>query len=93
MKSLFRLLPLCLVPLLLHSACDADKEGEGESRKAEVVFTDDLGHRILLTDTPRRVMALASSLTEMLAAVADSSQIVAVTQTDDYPAWVKGKLS
>lgn len=46
---------------------------------------DDLGREIHLSEPPERVMALASSMTEMLFAVVDTASIVGRTQNDDYP--------
>lgn len=47
---------------------------------------DDLGRALTLPAHPRRVLALAPSLTEMLYTVADTATIIARTQADDYPA-------
>ncbi|WP_245652287.1 ABC transporter substrate-binding protein [Rufibacter tibetensis] len=48
--------------------------------------TDDLGRKVTLPKQPRRVLALAPSMTEMLFAVADTASIVGRTQNCDYPA-------
>ncbi|TYZ14585.1 ABC transporter substrate-binding protein [Hymenobacter lutimineralis] len=53
--------------------------------------TDDLGHRLQLPVQPRRIMALAPSMTEMLFAVADTATIVARTQVCDFPRAVARK--
>lgn len=52
---------------------------------------DDLGRTLTLPAHPRRVLALASSMTEMLYAVADTATIIARTPHDDYPAAVRRK--
>ncbi|WP_370457569.1 ABC transporter substrate-binding protein [Rufibacter sp. XAAS-G3-1] len=54
-------------------------------------MTDDLGRKIKLPVQPRRVLALAPSMTEMLFAVADTATIVGRTQNCDYPAAVLPK--
>lgn len=50
-----------------------------------LVLTDDLGRELTLEKKPERVFAFASSITEMLYAVLDTSTIIARTPTDDYP--------
>ncbi|MDO7887538.1 ABC transporter substrate-binding protein [Hymenobacter cheonanensis] len=77
--SLF--LPLGLLGLL---ACQP--ENKPASPAATVQVHDDLGRALTLPAHPRRVLALAPSLTEMLYAVADTATIIARTQADDYPA-------
>jgi iron complex transport system substrate-binding protein len=77
--SLF--LPLGLLALL---ACQS--ENKPASSPATVQVHDDLGRPLTLPAHPRRVLALAPSLTEMLYAVADTATIIARTQVDDYPA-------
>ncbi|KUG07137.1 ABC transporter substrate-binding protein [Solirubrum puertoriconensis] len=53
---------------------------------ARITVTDDLGRTVTIPSRPKRVMALAASMTEMLFAVADSNTIIARTQACDYPA-------
>lgn len=55
------------------------------------MLEDDLGREIKLDGQPERVMALATSMTEMLFAVLDTSMIVGRTQNDDYPAAARTK--
>ncbi|MFC7668163.1 ABC transporter substrate-binding protein [Hymenobacter humi] len=63
-----------------------------EARQAAtVVVKDDLGRTLTLPAVPRRVLALAPSMTEMLYAVADTATIVARVPQDDYPAAVRQK--
>ncbi|SFH23435.1 iron complex transport system substrate-binding protein [Pontibacter chinhatensis] len=50
-----------------------------------LVLTDDLGRELTLQRKPERVFAFASSMSEMLYAVLDTSTITARTPTDDYP--------
>jgi iron complex transport system substrate-binding protein len=73
---------LCLCLLLALSACHQASE---ETQK-QLVLEDDLGREVKLNGQPKRVMALATSMTEMLFAVLDTSSIVGRTQNDDYPA-------
>jgi len=58
---------------------------------AAVVVTDGLSRTLTLPTHPRRVSALAPSMTEMLYAVADTATIVARVPQDNYPAAVYHK--
>ncbi|WP_051718553.1 ABC transporter substrate-binding protein [Hymenobacter sp. IS2118] len=63
-----------------------------ESRSAaSVTVQDGLGRRLTLPAHPRRVLALAPSMTEVLFAVADTATIVARVPQDNYPAAVLRK--
>ncbi len=87
-RAIFPLLYIFMACCSLISCGDEAQRKTVRTANTEVFLTDDLGNEVHLADSPRRVMALASSLTEVLAAVADPAQIVGVTQTDDYPEWV-----
>ncbi len=78
---------LALLLLLLQVACHPEKK----AAQQEIVLHDDLGRELHLPHQPQRVMALASSMTEMLFAVADTANIVGRTPHDDYPAAVRTK--
>src|SRR5690606_19184373 len=66
--------------------------GQEQQHPAEVlVLQDDMGREIRLPHTPKRVMAFAASMTEMLFAIADTAQIVARTPQCDYPEGVYSK--
>ncbi|SNC74540.1 iron complex transport system substrate-binding protein [Hymenobacter gelipurpurascens] len=82
----FRFLPLLLIGLL--AACRPDNEATITATSTGVPqqVRDDLGRSMTLPAHPRRIMALAASMTEMLYAVADTSTIVGRTQVCDYPA-------
>jgi len=67
--------------LLLLAACNQQQE-----TKKQLVLEDDLGREVKLNAQPKRVLALATSMTEMLFAVLDTSTIVGRTQNDDFPA-------
>ncbi|PKV66279.1 iron complex transport system substrate-binding protein [Pontibacter ramchanderi] len=74
--------------LLICWACGSgQKESEGE----ELVLQDDLGREIRLKRQPERVMAFASSMTEMLFAVCDTASIVGRSPQCDYPDAVYSK--
>ncbi|GAA4507664.1 hypothetical protein GCM10023172_38620 [Hymenobacter ginsengisoli] len=79
-------LPLGLLGLL---ACQP--ENKPTTAPATMQVHDDLGRALTLPAHPRRVLALAPSLTETLYAVADTATIIARTQVDDYPAAVLRK--
>ncbi|WP_266204472.1 ABC transporter substrate-binding protein [Pontibacter kalidii] len=67
--------------LLLLSCSQQEQQVQQEA----LVLQDDLGRELTLEKKPERVFAFASSLTEMLYAVLDTSTIIARTPTDDYP--------
>lgn len=52
-------------------------------------ITDDLGVRVATEATPERVIALAPSLTESVAAAAGVSRLAGSAMADDYPAEVE----
>ncbi|OGX87262.1 iron ABC transporter substrate-binding protein [Hymenobacter lapidarius] len=77
---------LLLLPLAVLLGCQPAPD-----QAATVATTDDLGRRLTLPAQPRRVLALAPSMTEMLYAVADTAIIVARVPQDNYPAVVQQK--
>lgn len=90
-------LPRLFLPLLgaawLLAACSPSTESDRPAASAAGPRTvqDDLGRRVTLPARPRRIMALAASMTEMLYAVADTGTIVGRTQVCDFPAAALGK--
>ncbi|MBT2556752.1 ABC transporter substrate-binding protein [Hymenobacter sp. ISL-91] len=87
--SVARLLGRSLPLLLLLAACRPDTPettAAPEAAAAPQQLRDDLGRTLTVPAHPRRIMALAASMTEMLYAVADTATIVARTQVCDYPA-------
>ena len=68
--------------------CWACGSGQQEQKGEELVLQDDLGREIRLKRQPERVMAFASSMTEMLFAVCDTASIVGRSPQCDYPAEV-----
>lgn len=79
-----RVLPF--IPLALAGLLACQPENKSATPVAAVQVHDDLGRLLTLPAHPRRVLALAPSLTEVLYAVADTATIIARTQADDYPA-------
>ena len=77
---------LLLLPLALLLGCQP-----GSRPDASVLVHDDLGRALTLPAQPRRVLALAPSMTEILYAVADTATIVARVPQDNYPAAVLRK--
>lgn len=82
--------PLLLSAALLPAACSPSTDS-ATGQAAPVAPTpltvqDDLGRSVTFNAPPRRIMALAASMTEMLYAVADTATIVGRTQVCDYPA-------
>ncbi len=77
---------LCLL-ILIAAGCNSTATRD---QKAETTtITDDLSREIILTKQPRKVMALAPSLTEMLATIVPDSQIIGRTHQCNYPEWVE----
>ena len=78
--------PLLHVVVALLAGC------QPEAKPADTVLVHDgLGRALTLPAHPRRVLALAPSITEMLYAVADTATIVARNPQDNYPAAVYRK--
>lgn len=77
---------LLLLPLALLLGCQSEAEKTGT-----VPVRDGLGRTLSLPAHPRRVLALAPSMTEILFAVADTATIVARVPQDNYPAAVYRK--
>ena len=75
--------------LLFLSSCGNNTSNNAAAEK--IILEDDLGRKLELKSQPRRVFSLASSMTEMLYAVLDTSTIIARTPNDDYPAEVVSK--
>ena len=78
--------PFLLLPIALLAGCQPS-----DKPKDTVVVHDGLGRALTLPRHPRRVLALAPSMTEMLYAVADTATIVARVPQDNYPAAVYRK--
>ena len=70
---------------LLLGACQPDRPAKQLPAAAPQHLTDDLGRQLTVPAHPRRILALAASMTEMLYAVADTATIVGRTQVCDFP--------
>ncbi|GAB3307320.1 ABC transporter substrate-binding protein [Hymenobacter tenuis] len=97
---MLRLLSFCSQALVLAVlaplvACQPDKATSTTSPTASATspqqLQDDLGRQLTIPANPRRIMALAASMTEMLYAVADTSTIIGRTEHCDFPAAVVSK--
>ncbi|WP_241739161.1 ABC transporter substrate-binding protein [Pontibacter beigongshangensis] len=86
-SSRFPLFLLSCFWLLLFGSCGGERRHSGD----ELVLQDGLGRELRLPQQPKRVMALAASMTEMLFAICDTGNIVARTPHCDYPASVLSK--
>jgi iron complex transport system substrate-binding protein len=53
---------------------------------ASRTFIDDLGRKVYFPHPPHRVVSLAPHITEMLFALGAGNQVIAVTESCDYPA-------
>ena len=82
------LLVIALVVALFFPSCQKQTNHSGPSTRS---FTDDVGHSVALQHTPRRIVSLAPSLTEILFLVGADSSIVGVTDYCDYPDAAKHK--
>lgn len=70
----------------VFSACESRSANTAGPTAATVAVTDDLGRPLTLPVHPRRVLALAPSMTEMLFAVADPTTIIGRSTVCNFPA-------
>ena len=71
---------------LLFALIACGQQGERqEEPSGQLTVTDDLGRQLTIPAHPRRILALAPSMTEMLFAVCPDSMIVGRTQNCDFP--------
>ncbi len=80
---------LCFLLMQLLISCGGDQTTTRQEE--EIKLEDGLGRELRLPKQPKRVLALAASMTEMLFAVCDTATIVARTPNCDYPAGVYSK--
>jgi iron complex transport system substrate-binding protein len=76
----FAILVLSICLLLTISA-------KGQDR----IFTDEIGRKVKVPHSPRRIISLAPSITEMLFALGFNDKIAGVTNFCDYPEAASGK--
>lgn len=63
----------------------------GAVKAAPVTITDDLGRKITLPRTPKRIISIAPSNTEILFALGLGDKVIGVTDSCDYPEAAKSK--
>ena len=51
----------------------------------EGLFTDEIGRKVRIPDSPKRIVSMAPSITEILFALGLDEEIVGVTDFCDYP--------
>ena len=94
-RSLSCLLLLCLLPLgcKTPAAVTADRPASGVAAASAFprTVTDDSGRSVVIAKSPRRIISLAASNTEILYALGLGERIVAVDQYSDYPPEAKQK--
>ncbi len=78
-----RTLPYILMLLTITLSCQ--RYVKKKDTVYSFIYYDDLGRKISLTHTPKRILSLAPSMTEMLFAVCDTSYIIGVTEHCNYP--------
>ena len=81
MKSEIRKYIIVLFSLLFFSCSQENIEKEN----IKIKLVDDLGREIELIKTPKRVISLAPSITEILYFIGEQNKLVARTQACDYP--------
>ncbi|MCD4782414.1 MAG: helical backbone metal receptor [Candidatus Eremiobacteraeota bacterium] len=65
--------------------------GTARSSKFPRRITDISGQNILLSSSPKRIITLGPSATEVTLSLAEESRIIAVSSASDYPPETKGK--
>lgn len=63
--------------------CKSPEPSNGQSN--QLIIKDGVGRSVAIAGTPRRIMALSPSMTEVLFLLTDTSQIIAKTDQCDYP--------
>lgn len=74
------LVSVALIAGLVLTACADDQPGPAENS-----FVDDLGRLVTIEGTPRRIVSLSPSNTEILFALGLGDRVVGVTSFCDYP--------
>ncbi len=82
MNYLFRLICVFLFGLFFISCNTSDKKSTSNDK---IVIVDDLNNKITLNHTPKKVVSLAPSLTEMIYELGLGEKLVGNTIYCDYP--------
>ena len=82
---------LCIIALLLALFFSSCQNQTGHPASSAHSFTDDVGHSVSLRQSPRRIVSLAPSLTEIMFLIGADSSLVGVTDYCDYPEAAKRK--
>jgi len=84
LKGIFkRLVFLVLIIALSLSCAKREKTSEGES--VFITLTDDLGHKVVLTKPPHRIICLSPEAGETLAQLDRTDRVIAVVSECEYP--------
>lgn len=86
LTALVPLLPLLLSAAACESSSNHRPPPSAPAGAATIAVRDDLGRALTLPARPRRVLALAPSMTEMLFAVADPATIIGRSAACNFPA-------
>ncbi len=82
--SVSRLAGIVILACLL-AACGGTGREPGANGNGSISFTDELGRRVVLKSSPKRIISLAPSVTEMLFALGLDDRVVGVTTWCDFP--------
>ena len=84
LKSLIRFTLLYVLITLLILSC-SKKEKPAEDGGAFLTLTDDLGHKVALTNPPHRIICLSPEAGETLAELGRLDRVIAVVSECEYP--------
>lgn len=89
-KNFLCLLFCCFIFMLAGCAKLPSSSNSTDSSSSQVKqFIDDSGFTLVFTKTPKRVVSLAPSLTEIVGAIGQTEKLIAVSRYSDYPEAVK----
>lgn len=77
--------PTATSPAAPTVAPSAEATAAPTAEATALEISDDMGHTVSLPATPRRIVSLAPSVTEMLFAIGAGPQVVGVTKYCNYP--------
>jgi iron complex transport system substrate-binding protein len=86
-KLVAKIVDVCLLALLVATACGSAPSGSAAPNQASfpVTIRQSDGSTITLTSQPRRIVSLSPTATEMLFAIGADKQVVAVDDQSNYP--------